>query len=108
MGGLLPNVSTFGPAVDFLFRVVLVVTGAAFVLVEGLLVYFLIRYRSRPGQKATYVHGNRNIEIAWTVIPGPLLHGDSDAVDTREGAWLCGGGGNEGRMTERCGVPPLP
>ena len=73
MGGLLPNVSTFGPAVDFLFAVVLVVTGAAFVLVEGLLIYFLIRYRSRPGQKAAYVHGNRNIEIAWTVIPGLML-----------------------------------
>ena len=73
MGGLLPNVSTFGPEVDFLFMVVLVVTGAAFVLVEGLLIYFLIRYRGRPGQKAAYVHGNRNVEIAWTVIPGLML-----------------------------------
>lgn len=73
MGGLLPNASTFGPAIDSLFLLVLAVTGVAFVLVEGILIYFLIRYRSRPGQKAVYVHGSRRIELAWTVGTGFAL-----------------------------------
>jgi len=73
MGGLLPDASTFGPAIDSLFLLVLIVTGIAFVLVEGLLIYFLIRYRDRPGQRATYVHGSRRIEFAWTVGTGFAL-----------------------------------
>jgi cytochrome c oxidase subunit 2 len=73
MGGLIQNAATFGPAIDSLFMLVLIVTGVAFVLVEGILIYFLIRYRERPDQKAAYVHGNRRLEIAWTVIPGLML-----------------------------------
>ena len=70
MGGLIPQASTFAASVDSLFIVVLIVTGIAFVLVEGILVYFLIRYRHRQGQKASYVHGNRQLELAWTVGTG--------------------------------------
>ena len=70
MGGLIPQASTFAASIDSLFIVVLIVTGVAFVLVEGLLIYFLIRYRHRKGQKASYVHGNRQLEIAWTVGTG--------------------------------------
>jgi cytochrome c oxidase subunit 2 len=73
--GLIENISTFGDEVDFLFFVVLVVTGVAFFLVEGVLIYFLIRYRHREGQKATYIHGNRRVEILWTVVPGIMLFG---------------------------------
>jgi len=73
MGGLLPNASTFGPAIDLMFMVVLVVTSIAFVLVEGLLIYFLIRYRGRPGQRAAYVHGNRRLELFWTLGTGLAL-----------------------------------
>jgi cytochrome c oxidase subunit 2 len=73
MGGLLPNASTFGPAIDSLFMLVLAVTGVAFVLVEGLLIYFLIRYRGRPGQKGVYVHGSRRLELTWTVGTGLAL-----------------------------------
>ena len=73
--GLIENVSTFGPEVDLMFLVVLIVTGVAFFLVEGILIYFLIRYRHREGQRAFYTHGNRRIEILWTVIPGIMLFG---------------------------------
>ena len=70
MGGLIPQASTFAASIDTLFGVVLIVTGAAFVLVESLLIYFLIRYRHRQGQKAAYVHGDRRIELAWTIGTG--------------------------------------
>ena len=71
--GFLENVSTFGAEVDSLYFVVLIVTGIAFFLVEGVLIYFLIRYRHREGHKAHYTHGNRRVEIVWTIIPGIML-----------------------------------
>jgi cytochrome c oxidase subunit 2 len=70
MGGFIPQASTFAASIDSLFVVVLVVTGIAFVLVEGILIYFLIRYRHRADQKAAYVHGNHRLELAWTVGTG--------------------------------------
>lgn len=71
--GIYKNISTFGDSVDQLFLVVLIVTGVAFILVEGVLIYFLIRYRHREGRKPTYTHGNRQVEILWTIIPGLFL-----------------------------------
>jgi cytochrome c oxidase subunit 2 len=73
--GWIENVSTFGSAIDSMYFVVLVVTGIAFVLVESILVIFLIRYRHREGHRATYTHGNRQVEVLWTVVPGLLLFG---------------------------------
>lgn len=75
MGGLVPAVSTFAEPIDRLFLVVFIVTSIAFVLVEGTLIYFLIRYRHREGRKAIYTHGNRRVEVAWTLVPGLFLFG---------------------------------
>jgi cytochrome c oxidase subunit 2 len=71
--GLIENISTYGAEVDSLYFVVLVVTGIAFFLTEGVLIYFLIRYRHREGHRAHYTHGNRRIEILWTIVPGIFL-----------------------------------
>ena len=75
--GVIENVSTFGDSVDSLFFVVLAITGIAFLLVEGVLIYFLVRYRHREGEdrKALYTHGDRRIELLWTVVPGLFLFG---------------------------------
>ena len=69
------NISTFGGQVDSLYTLILVITGIAFVLTEAVLVYFLIRYRHRGDGKAQYVHGNRRLEVLWTVIPGLMFFG---------------------------------
>ncbi len=69
------NISTFGGEIDSLYTLILVITGVAFVLTEAVLIYFLIRYRHRGDGKATYVHGNRRLEILWTVIPGLMFFG---------------------------------
>lgn len=64
---LLPeNASTFGAEIDWLFMLILVITGIVFVLVQITLVVFLIRYRRRDGRKAAYTHGNQRLEIVWT------------------------------------------
>ena len=60
-----------------LFVPVFWVAAAIFVVVEGLLVLFVIRYRHR--KKAIrippQVHGNTRLEIAWTILPTLILAG---------------------------------
>jgi len=64
-----PAFSTFAPGIDRIYYVILVLTAVAFVIVEAGLVWFIIKYRSRPGRKAYYTHGNVKAEIVWTAIP---------------------------------------
>ena len=51
---------------------VLAVCAVIFVVVAGLLVYGLVRYRHRAGDEASeppQVYGSNQIELAWTVLP---------------------------------------
>ncbi|MGL4555181.1 MAG: cytochrome c oxidase subunit II, partial [Gemmataceae bacterium] len=75
-GWWLPDaVSTFGPDVDWLFYLILWFTGFFFVLTEVVLVYAMWRFAYRPGEKATYTHGNHLLEMVWTAIPAAILLG---------------------------------
>ena len=66
---MLPHgTSTFAPGISRLYYVILIITGIAFVIVEAGLIWFCIKYRSRPGQKAHYTHGSATAEITWTSI----------------------------------------
>jgi len=67
------RVSTYGVEVDRLFLVILGITGAMFLLVEGALLWCLIRYWHRARPKASYVHGNKVAEVIWTVIPAIIV-----------------------------------
>lgn len=62
-------VSTFGGRIDDIYMLILWVTGAIFVLTEGLLLWFVFRYRRRDDRRAEYSHGNARLELAWTLIP---------------------------------------
>ena len=45
-----------------------------FVLVEGVLVYAVFRFRGKPGDAEPHqTHGNTTVEIIWTVIPALIL-----------------------------------
>jgi cytochrome c oxidase subunit II len=60
--------------VDYLFRILIYFGTAVFILVEGILVWALIKYRARPGQpEPEHVHGNTALEITWTVVPLIIL-----------------------------------
>src|SRR5918993_525295 len=63
-----PGASTFVGEIDPLYYMILVVTGVAFVLVELVLVWFLVKYRGRPNRRALYTHGNTRAEIIWTAV----------------------------------------
>ena len=62
--------------VDFLFKILIYAGTAVFIVVEGILVFTLFKFRQRPGQpEPEHVHGNTTLEIAWTVIPLVILIG---------------------------------
>ena len=57
-----------------LFWFILIVATIVFVIVEGLLIYSIVRYRERPGMPAPrQTHGNTNLEIIWTIAPSIFL-----------------------------------
>ena len=65
-----PQASTLAPRTDHLLYYLLAMSGVMTVLIAGLILYFSIRYRRRPGnERATQVHGSNRIEIAWSVVP---------------------------------------
>src|SRR5256885_4963481 len=67
--------STFAGDIDGLFLAILIITGIAFVVVEAGLIWFVIKYRQRPGRKAFYTHGNTRAEGIWTTIPAVAMGG---------------------------------
>lgn len=76
----MPVPSAFNPfspqaaQLTHLFVVVLIILGAIFLLVSGLLTYIVIRYRSRPGApEPKQEFGRPRLEIAWTLAPLLLL-----------------------------------
>ncbi len=58
---------------DRLWDITFLVAVVIFVIVEGLLVYAIVRFRERPGRQAEQFHGNTKLEIVWTVIPSLIL-----------------------------------
>jgi cytochrome c oxidase subunit II len=62
--------------IDALFDPVFWIAVVVFVLVEGLMVVILVKFRHRPGNPVPkQVHGNKRLEIGWTIAPSLLLAG---------------------------------
>jgi cytochrome c oxidase subunit 2 len=62
--------------IEDIYWLLLAITGAVFVLVEGALILFVIRFRNR-GRSRTLegpqIHGATRLELIWTAIPVVLL-----------------------------------
>jgi cytochrome c oxidase subunit 2 len=57
-----------------LYKVFAVAAVLVFVVVEGILVYSVFRYRRKPEDGIPLqIHGNKPIEIAWTIIPAIIV-----------------------------------
>jgi cytochrome c oxidase subunit 2 len=55
---------------------VAIFTGAIFLLVQGALLWLIIRYRRRQRPRTedgAQIHGHTNLELAWTVVPVLIL-----------------------------------
>jgi cytochrome c oxidase subunit 2 len=58
------------------YKWIAIFTGAIFVLVEGTLLWFVVRYRRRGRDRAAegpQVHGATRLELIWTAIPVLIL-----------------------------------
>jgi cytochrome c oxidase subunit II len=70
---LVPH-SDFGREIDFLWNRLLLLGTIVFVLVEGALIFIVIKYRRRDNQPTPpQTHGSTMLEITWTLIPAVIL-----------------------------------
>ena len=60
---------------DKLWDLTFLIAVVIFFVVEGLLVYALVKFRERPGRQAAQFHGNTKLEVILTVIPSLILAG---------------------------------
>lgn len=93
------DVSTYGDRIDWLFYLILFITGFFFVVTEALMVYFMYVYAGKPeGQQHVFghhyaeervmwtsffkrifkpvtalIHDQHRLELAWSLIPGLIL-----------------------------------
>ncbi len=67
------NLSTYGGAIDSLFYFIFYPAVFWFLLAEGLILYFIIRYYSRGGRKASYVTGDSLKQASWVLVPGVVV-----------------------------------
>ena len=68
-GYLIEQASTYAGDVDFLIFLVLVIVGVWFLAAEGIFLYFILRFRAKPGQKADYITGKEKHQKRWITIP---------------------------------------
>lgn len=66
-----PQASEQAKNTDQLFYILLTIGGMVFFLVQGLLLYSVIRFRAKPNDTTDgpNFHGNALLEIVWTIIP---------------------------------------
>jgi cytochrome c oxidase subunit 2 len=59
--------------IDSLFKITLVIALVIFVLVEGALVYAMLKFRKRKGAVPAQIRGNTRLEVGWTVAAAVIL-----------------------------------
>ncbi|MEO1210883.1 MAG: cytochrome c oxidase subunit II [Cyanobacteria bacterium J06638_20] len=76
--GLLPEqASAQAPLVDSLFNLMITIGTALFIVVQGAILWFLIRFRKPKGDESdgVPVEGNLPLEAFWTAIPAVIVIG---------------------------------
>ena len=82
MGHLVSTLAFFTPQsggssnanqIDSLYKITLVIALVIFVLVEGGLLYALLKFRARKGAVAAQIRGNTRLELGWTVGAAVIL-----------------------------------
>jgi cytochrome c oxidase subunit 2 len=60
-----------GSHIRDLYTIVFLVAAVIFFLVEGLIIWTVLRYRRKPGDEAlpAQTHGNNIAEFTWTIVP---------------------------------------
>ncbi len=68
-------VTAQGGEIGTLYDFVLAIAVIVFVLVEGLIIFMVVRYRRKPTDTdlPPQIHGNNLLEVIWTVIPTAIV-----------------------------------
>jgi cytochrome c oxidase subunit II len=73
VAGLFPPIAVTeqGAKIRDLYTLVFLIAVAIFVLVEGLIIWTVVRYRRKPGDDSlpAQTHGNNIAEFVWTIVP---------------------------------------
>jgi cytochrome c oxidase subunit 2 len=78
-GGIAPpdSATDAGSQINEIYWIVIGITAAVFLLVEGALVWFLFRFRRRGDApveaEGPQIHGHTRLELAWTAVPFLIL-----------------------------------
>ncbi|HEY9301860.1 MAG TPA: cytochrome c oxidase subunit II [Phormidium sp.] len=73
---LLPEAaSEEAPLVDGLFNLLMTIATGLFLIVQGVIIYSVIKFRKRPNDPTDGppIHGNVPLEILWTAIPAVIV-----------------------------------
>ena len=67
------SVTEQGQAIYNLYSLFLYIAAVVFVVVSGLVIWSVIRYRRRDDELPTQTHGNNRLELIWTAIPTVIV-----------------------------------
>lgn len=59
--------------ISSLYKIILYIAIVVFVVVEGALLYSLVKFRARRGRVAAQIHGNTRLELGWTMGAAAIL-----------------------------------
>jgi cytochrome c oxidase subunit II len=59
--------------INSLYKIILYIAAVVFVVVEGALLYSVIRFRAKKSRVAAQIHGNTPLEIGWTLAAALIL-----------------------------------
>ena len=74
-GIILPDRGVSPNAEDIfeLYLLILIMAAVVFVGVEGLLIWFTLKFKARRGRVAAQIHGNTRLEVGWTIGAAVIL-----------------------------------
>jgi cytochrome c oxidase subunit 2 len=74
LAGCAPQgVTEQGKDTQHLYNFFLAVAAVVFLIVTGLMLWSIVRYRRRNDELPAQTHGNNRLELAWTILPTILV-----------------------------------
>ncbi len=73
--------STYAGSIDGLIGLITAIVGVWFLVAEGVLIWFIFRYRRKANPTAAYVHGDRKRQVAWILVPCVAILGFDLFID---------------------------
>lgn len=67
------NAAGHGAAMDGLMRLIVVIVGGWLLLAEGVLLFFALRFRARPGRPPARIPGDAARASLWVLVPALLI-----------------------------------